>query len=157
SNRRGTSRRKLVFSTMRKSSKLLLAGATVWPFFYMVFFFAFVMLMMFLNTTGGEPPVWFFIIFPLHFLTILLIFALTVFYVVNVFRNDRVAKDMKVLWAVVLFMGGIIAMPIYWYLYIWRETPSAAAPYQLNPINSSFAQTAQESAYVPPSNPPDWR
>ena len=40
------------------------------------------------------------------------IMALTVFYMVNVFRNDRVDKDKKVLWAVVIFMGSIIAMPI---------------------------------------------
>jgi hypothetical protein len=47
---------------------------------------------------------------------------------VNVFRNDRVDKDKKVLWAVVLFMGNMIAMPIYWYLYIWREVPTAGSP-----------------------------
>lgn len=37
-----------------------------------------------------------------------LIMGLTVFYMVNVFRNDRVEKDKKVLWAVVLFMGNMI-------------------------------------------------
>jgi hypothetical protein len=144
---------------MRKSSKLLLAGATVWPFFYMVLFFAFVLFMVFVNANGSEPPpVLLFLIFPLHFLTMLLIFGLTVFYIVNVFRNDRVVKDMKVLWAVVIFLGNIIAMPIYWYLYIWRETPSASAPPQLNPITSSTAQpTSPNAAYVPPSKAPDWR
>ncbi len=28
---------------------------------------------------------------------------------------------MKALWAVVLFMGGPIAMLVYWYLYLWRD------------------------------------
>ncbi|NLG84554.1 MAG: hypothetical protein GX493_08130 [Firmicutes bacterium] len=42
-------------------------------------------------------------------------------YIVNVFNTDLVDKDKKALWAVVLFFGNIIAMPIYWYLYIWRE------------------------------------
>ena len=42
-------------------------------------------------------------------------------YIRDVFKNDKVAQDKKALWAVVLFMGGVIAMPIYWYFYIWKE------------------------------------
>ena len=56
------------------------------------------------------------------------IFALMAYYIVNVFRNDRVAKDQKVLWLIVVFMGGFIAMPVYWYLFIWREPPPGGAP-----------------------------
>jgi cytosine/uracil/thiamine/allantoin permease len=63
----------------------------------------------------------------------LAVIALMVFYIVNVFRNDRVDKDKKALWAVVLFMGNMIAMPIYWYLYIWRETPAPDSPLQPQP------------------------
>jgi hypothetical protein len=64
------------------------------------------------------------VILPLHVFTMLAGIALIVFYIVNVFRNDRVDKDKKALWAVVLFMGSMIAMPIYWYLYIWPEPPA---------------------------------
>lgn len=53
--------------------------------------------------------------------------GLLVTYILDTFRNDRVAKDMKALWAVVLFMGSIFAMPIYWYLYVWRDSPPAVA------------------------------
>lgn len=60
-------------------------------------------------------------VFVLHGITIFWIGALLVFYIRNVFKNDRVQKDKKALWAVVLFMGNMIAMPIYWYLYVWRE------------------------------------
>jgi hypothetical protein len=49
------------------------------------------------------------------------IFILLGIYVVNVFKNDHVSKDKKALWAVVLFLGNVIAMPVYWYLYIWKE------------------------------------
>lgn len=63
----------------------------------------------------------FFIILPIHLLTMIIIVALLTFYIINVFRNDRVNKDMKILWAVILFFGSFIAMPIYWYLYIWRD------------------------------------
>ncbi|HXD29962.1 MAG TPA: hypothetical protein VN643_02520 [Pyrinomonadaceae bacterium] len=148
---------------MKQSSKILLAAATVWPFLYMLLFFGFIMLT-FLTATnnpgGGGPVVLFAVIFPLHILTMLLIMALTVFYIVNVFRNDRVVKDMKVLWAVVLFMGSIIAMPIYWYLYIWREPATPASPSQLNPGSDAQSWSAgqpAEGAYVPPKQAPDWR
>jgi len=113
---------------MRKSTKLLIGIATLWPLLYMVLFFGFMFYMIFPLWNGAEPDEkLFFIIFPIHMLTMIVVVALEVFYIVNVFRNDRVNKDMKVLWAIVLFMGNMIAMPIYWFLYIWRE-PKALAP-----------------------------
>jgi hypothetical protein len=92
----------------------------------------------------------------------LAIMALTVFYIVNVFRNERVDKDKKVLWAVVLFMGNMIAMPIYWYLYIWKEPAVTSAPLPLNSADtSSWVNNAnasqKQSDYVPPSEMPNWR
>lgn len=90
--------------------------------------------------------------------------ALTVFYMVNVFRNDRVEKDKKVLWAVVIFMASVIAMPIYWYLYIWRESPVTGSPEPsaLGRGDSSVwanggKATDRQRQYVPPPQPPNWR
>jgi hypothetical protein len=90
--------------------------------------------------------------------------ALMAFYIVNVFRNDRVDKDKKALWAVVLFMGNMIAMPIYWYLYIWREAPAvdSPAPSVLKGADASgwandTKASNREQQYVPPSQPPNWR
>jgi hypothetical protein len=121
---------------MRKSTKILLGLGTLWPFIYLILFFIFVFSTVFFLAGGnqqGDPPVIFFAVFALHFLTILWVMALTVFYMVNVFKNDRVDKDKKVLWAVVLFMGNMIAMPIYWYLYFWKEPAiSTSTPPTLN-------------------------
>ena len=148
---------------MKKSSKILLAAATVWPFFYMLLFLGFMMLMFLTASNGpgdGGPGLLFMLIFPLHILTMLLMMGLTVFYIVNVFRNERVVKDMKVLWAVVIFIGSIIAMPIYWYLYIWRDPETPASPPQLTPGHDTQAwKTGEpaEGAYVPPRQAPDWR
>ena len=61
------------------------------------------------------------IIFPLHFLTMLEIIVLLVIYIGHLFRTDRVPQDKKALWAVVLLLGNMIAMPVYWCLYIWTE------------------------------------
>ena len=150
---------------MKKPTKILVDIATLWPFIYMVLFMLFMLsAFFFISSPGGNDtaPWPFLIIFPLHILTMLAIMALTVFYMVNVFRNDRVDKDKKVLWAVVLFMGNMIAMPIYWYLYIWKEPDVTSTPLPLNSADTSSwvnnANTSQKQAdYVPPSEMPNWR
>ena len=151
---------------MKKPTKILLGLASLWPFVYMILFFVFILASFFLSASGGQqsgPPLLFLIIFPLHLLTMLWIMALTVFYMVNVFRNERVDKDKKVLWAVVLFMGNIIAMPIYWYLYIWKE-PAVSLPGRA-PLNSGDPSvwvnnargSSEQQQYVPPPEAPSWR
>ena len=144
---------------MKKTSKILLAGATIWPILYMLFFMS-VFLWSFLSRDNGPGFLWA-IIVPLHLLTMVVIMGLIAFYIVNVFRNDRVKKDMKVLWAVVIFMGGPMAMPVYWYLYVWRHSVAIASD---DPkLLSETANWAREpeaqrtSEYVPPPHPPDWR
>jgi len=151
---------------MKKSNKILLALATLWPFFYMILFFVFVFSSVLFMPSQGEasgPPLPFLIFFAIHFFTMIWILALTVFYMVNVFRNDRVDKDKKVLWAVVIFLGNMIAMPIYWYLYIWKDAPAGTLPSQpsLGSANTSAwtndARAVNPGQYVPPSEPPNWR
>lgn len=147
---------------MKQSTKLLLGAATLWPLVYMFIFFGAAFFSVLFRRE--EPSALWAVIIPLHLLTMLVIFALIAFYIVNVFRNDRVGKDMKVLWAVVIFMGGIIAMPVYWYLNIWRATPAPASksephffgPAMQEPVVGTMV-SRREAEYVPPSQPPDWR
>ena len=144
---------------MSKTGKQLLGLATILPFGYIIFFFVAIFSAFLFGSTGLIA-----VIFPLHLLMMLLIAALTVFYIVDIFRNSRVDKDKKALWAIVIFMGNIIAMPIYWYMYFWKEQPAADAPLpaQLGSANNVAwtndvrAQQPQQE-YVPPSQPPDWR
>jgi hypothetical protein len=161
---------------MKKSTKILLGIATIWPIVYMVFFFTVIFSTIFsmrsdvtFEGSGGAMPTLFVAIFPLHILTVFLVMGLTIFYIVNVFRNDRVDKDKQILWTILLFMGSIIAMPIYWYLYIWSERKEQ--PYASNdPRALNNAQipswmndaTAREygrryGAPPPPPPPPNWR
>src|SRR2546425_10295096 len=110
---------------------LIVALLTLAPWAYFVFFFAHFMSRFPAVPTSGAPPQEFFqdfeAIFRLQILAMLLVLALIAFYIVHVFRTDRVPKDKKALWAVVLFLGHLFAMPVYWYLYMWpRRTEGAA-------------------------------
>src|SRR6185369_4576249 len=114
---------------MEKPGKVALGAATLWPFLYMVIFFGFIFSsILFSPGTGPGFSAMFAVIFALHIFTMLLIMGLSIFYIVDVFRNNRVDKDKKALWAVVIFLGNMIAMPIYWYLYIWKEAAVAGNP-----------------------------
>jgi len=109
--------------------KLTIGALTIWPLAYMFLFFAFVagtMLWMSLVPKGGPPhspgvPVAFLVVFAAHFATILLTFGLIAFYIVYLFKTDRVQQDKKALWAAVLFLGGFVAMPVFFFLYVWPD------------------------------------
>jgi hypothetical protein len=153
---------------MQKPTKLFLGILTLWPIIYVCLFILFFFSAILFGPGPAEPgsgmqPMMAFILI-LYLLTVILILALTVFYIVDIFRNDRVDKDKKVLWAVVIFMANAFAMPVYWYLYFWREPSLATSPTpgQLNSANTaSWANEAnasrQHGQYVPPSEPPNWR
>lgn len=46
--------------------------------------------------------------------------TLIVIYIYNVFHNDGIASNQKMLWALIIFFGNVIAFPFYWYLHVWR-------------------------------------
>ena len=112
---------------MTKAKALLFGGLTVWPIIYIFLFFVVVLLQIFMMSLATqappeEIPLFFKIIFPLHFLTMIWIVSLIAFYIWHIFRTDLVPQDKKALWAVVIFLGNVLAMPVYWYLYIWKKT-----------------------------------
>src|SRR3989338_7739241 len=109
---------------MSKNKKIILGIATLWPIVYIFLFIIATFGMIFIPTVNGESEnfaIAFSIIFALHLLTMFLIFAFLIVYIRNVFKNNSVPSEKKALWAVVLFLGNMIAMPIYFYLYIWKD------------------------------------
>lgn len=115
---------------MSKLSRILLGVATVWPLLYLFGFTA----MMFTSTAffdtskqaGSHASELFifqhFAIFMgLHLFTMLITVALIATYIIHLFKTSAVPQDKKVLWAVVLFLGNAFAMPVYWYLYVFRS------------------------------------
>lgn len=121
---------------MSKFLKILILLATLWPLLYIGLFIAFFIFTMSFaaqgghNISGGPPPV-FIVIFGLHIFTMVWDVGLMIFYIVHVFRTKAIRETMKILWTIVLIFGGPIAMPIYWYLYIWREPPP------VNPVENT--------------------
>ena len=111
---------------MTKPKALILGICTAWPILYMFLFMGTIFSQVIMMDFGGkqaagEMPVIMKIIFPLHFLTMIWIFVLLAVYIRHIFKTDAVPQDKKALWAVVIFCGNMIAMPVYWYLYIWKN------------------------------------
>lgn len=91
-----------------------------WPPVYVLLFFALIAVATIRG--GGEPddqlPVPFGVLIGFHVGTILLALAATAAYVVDAWRSPQVKRDERTLWVLVLLLGGMIAMPVYWWLHL---------------------------------------
>lgn len=118
---------------MNATAKIVLGLATIWPLVYIAIFIGFVFSMVLSNSqemssaqaSHTMPPAFVSLLF-VHIATILEGIALLVFYIVDVFRNPRVTSEQRLLWAIVIFVGGPIGMIVYWFLNIWRTPPPLA-------------------------------
>ena len=110
---------------MSRPKALLLALFTIWPLLYLLIFIGTVFSLVFGQfahpTVGTQIPLEIRVLFPLHFFTMFEIMVLLAIYITFLFKTDRVPQDKKTLWAVVLFCGNLFAMPVFWYLYLWKE------------------------------------
>jgi len=60
----------------------------------------------------------------LHLGAILLVLLLLAFYLRQARRSPHVPNPRRGLWVALLLIGNMFAMPVFWYLYIWRPRPS---------------------------------
>jgi hypothetical protein len=114
-----------------KPVAILIGVFTAWPFVYMFVFIAFMIgsFARVTSTTEQEGAFKSFqVLMAAHLGTMLIMMALLTFYIVHVFKNPAIAGDKRTLWAVVLFFGNVIAMPVYWFLYVWREPLRSMVP-----------------------------
>lgn len=91
--------------------KLFLLLVTVIPFIYVVFFIA-----TFDYPFSSEQ---FDLLFYAHKVVSFLTYTLMVVYMVMVFKLEAVKESRRVLWAVSIFLGSVVAMPIFWFYYVW--------------------------------------
>jgi len=66
-------------------------------------------------------PIGFMLLFVVHFLTIMLMFVLMPLYIVLALKDDRHDQTTRIVWIVLFATVGILANPVYWYLYVWRK------------------------------------
>lgn len=109
---------------MSKPAKLGILFLSLFPFIYMAFFVAGIAYTF--NAVPNEGPIvkHFGIFLAVHGLVMLLMLGMLAFYIVFLFKTSAIKNDLKALWAVVLLFGGPVAMPIFWYLYIWQPGQS---------------------------------
>lgn len=112
-----------------KAGAIIIAVLTLMPWAYMFFFFSFFMSKF--PRPHAQPSDQFVdqfnTVFRLQVVFALFFMALLAFYIVHLFRTDHVRADKKALWAVALFFGHFLAMPVYWWYYIWPRSTDAGA------------------------------
>jgi len=59
---------------------------------------------------------------------VLLAFALWAFYIFYLFRTDRVPPHKKKIWHRLLLFANLIAMPVFWWLYMWPKNSGNPRP-----------------------------
>ncbi len=100
---------------MKKSTKLLIGVATLWPIAYLFVFIIVAMLLFFAaagtnSSNPGASPLFgvgFAAFMLLHFFTILESLALPVFYVKRVFKTEQLDQNLKIMWTLLSLYFGI--------------------------------------------------
>ena len=115
-----------------KPQKILIGVLTAWVVFYPLLFILVIFGTVFstlwtVQSFNGEPTpvamIPFFAIFPLHCLTIFLQLGLSAFYLAHIIKNHTGSETVQIILGIGVFMFPFIAMPVYYYLYIWRDDP----------------------------------
>lgn len=123
--------------TITKAVKILVGITTFWYALYLfltiggiVLLFGYVFVALF---TGGEAVaslrglltqiLSFEIMLPVHFCSLFLEVGLLVFYLVHTIKNTKANDSMRIVLGLGHLFLPFVAMPIYYYLYIWRENP----------------------------------
>jgi ATP-dependent Zn protease len=75
-------------------------------------------------TVPAGFPVGIIILFGAHMFTILLIMAMLPVYIILAVKNERLDQTTRIIWVILICMLGMLANPVYWYLYVWRKPPN---------------------------------
>lgn len=118
---------------MGRHGKVVLGVVTLWPVVYLTWFTGFLAsgaLTARQATMGGVGLVHSLTseLFPaLHILTASLVGVMILAYPLDALINRHLAPESRVLWAILLVVGNVIAMPVYFVEHVWpdrgEETP----------------------------------
>ncbi|WP_251358426.1 hypothetical protein [Kangiella sp. TOML190] len=60
----------------------------------------------------------------LIFLQMGFVFTLVIVYLFLNYKLDNIAKNKKGLWSLAILFFNIFSMPVFWYLFLWKEDSS---------------------------------
>jgi hypothetical protein len=63
-------------------------------------------------------------IFAIMGLMILLTFGLLIYFILHIVNNSKLDDNERLVWILITVFLGFIAYPIYWYVKIWKDSPS---------------------------------
>jgi len=117
---------------MKRWMKVALGIMAHWLFLYLPLFFLAVFGLIASNAMPGgphgHPPTGLFVagigaLFVVHFLSILLVLATMGLFIAHAVLHPRHAKEARVLWVLLLAFMGVLASPVYYWLYIAKQVP----------------------------------
>ncbi|PAU93345.1 hypothetical protein CK503_11435 [Aliifodinibius salipaludis] len=117
---------------LNKSAKIVLGIITFLPLLFTISILGFIIFNFFSMFFSQEPqiPMMLFsylsYILPYLFVIILLTLGLFVFYIVHLIQNSFLDTEKRILWIVVVFLLYGFAIPIYWYIHIWKRNTAEA-------------------------------
>jgi len=140
-----------------KSIKILIGGGTFWLFFYPLLFIViwFLAIPGFMFSPSSDSSFSMFsifdLIFPVHCLTAIIQIVLMGFYLFHIIKNTLVSDTIRVIFGVGIFFMPFIAMPVYYYFFVWKDTPPKWALPQVKPsqpLDKSVASISENQPSV---------
>ncbi len=106
---------------MTKGQKIAVGSATLLPLIYTVVVVSTPLRSVFTtDPTSPDAPDWLLYFTAFHFFMYLYTGFLLTFYLIHLFGNRNIGKERKILWTLLLILGSLLTMPVYWFLHIWR-------------------------------------
>ena len=112
-----------------KPVKVLVGLGTAWTLFYPVLFLVAGILTVLMTEEMANTmpemaiPFSFMALASLHCLTMLVSVALMGFYLYHIIRNTIAPDVIRIIFAIGIFFIPFIVMPLYYYVFIWRDEP----------------------------------
>ena len=141
--------------TISKPLKILIGIGTFWYALYLLITVVGILILfgfVFVSLLQGDESVanlrvlfsripGFGLMLPIHFCSLFLEVGLLIFYLVHTIKNTKASDPMRIVLGLGHLFLPFIAMPIYYYLYLWRENPPEWAAAKRMKVDQ-FAETA---------------
>jgi hypothetical protein len=123
--------------TLSKPVNILVGIATFWYAIYLLLTLLGILILfgfVFLSLLQGSESIsnlrvlftgipGFELMLPVHFCSLFLEVGLLIFYLIHTIKNTKASDSMRMVLGLGHLFLPFFAMPIYYYLYIWRENP----------------------------------